>query len=440
MGQEAISESLDTSPAATLPAGTLRGDYILRECLGQGAAGLIYRAEHRLLGRQFALKTLTPALETNGEFHERLLHEARIVAHLRHPNIVELSDARHHDGIPFIVMELLDGEDLEACLARTATLAENETLEVGVAMAAALADVHAHGIIHRDVKPANVFLSRTPDGHCVPKLLDFGISIEALPPAAALTTTADHRLMGSPLYLAPEGVFGASYLDAQSDQYSLGAVLYECATGRPPFRGATLPALLELIANGVPDSPSSLNPSISRGLERVISRALSRDPADRYGSMPEMQAALAALVAPTRSAKPRLALPTALALPMPLPPTRHERPSFTRMRTVATLGAAIVGAFAASLGIATSEQPGSMAASPASATAALMPSSSSARATRVPCSAEAKTIPGASSDPAREGPAPEAVAPETARSAVVRALKQPRTARAEELSDQQNDR
>lgn len=290
---EKASAAIETEELPCLPPGTVVGGYILHECVGRGAMAHIYRAEHCVLGREVALKILAPSLMADTAARNRLLREARVTATLKHPNIIDVSDARFHEGNPYVVLDLLSGEDLQSRLQRDGRLPHDETVELGLALASALAAAHARGIVHRDIKPGNVFLARGPDGEIVPKLLDFGICRAPFTSSAAdLSATPRDELMGSPLYLSPEGVLGATDLDARSDQYALGVMMYECVTGRPPYLEDTLYSLFQAIANGNIPAPSQFVRDIPPALEQVILRALSREPSKRFASMQDLGASL----------------------------------------------------------------------------------------------------------------------------------------------------
>jgi serine/threonine protein kinase len=292
---EKANAAIETDELPCLPPGTIVGGYILHECVGRGAMAHIYRAEHCVLGREVALKILAPSLMADTAARNRLLREARVTATLKHPNIIDVSDARFHEGNPYVVLDLLCGEDLQSRLQRDGRLPHEETVELGLALASALAAAHGRGIVHRDIKPGNVFLARGSDGEIVPKLLDFGICRAPFTSSGAdLSATPRDELMGSPLYLSPEGVLGATDLDARSDQYALGVMMYECVTGRPPYLEDTLYSLFQAIANGNIPAPSQFVRDIPPALEQVILRALSRDPGKRFASMQDLGASLLA--------------------------------------------------------------------------------------------------------------------------------------------------
>jgi eukaryotic-like serine/threonine-protein kinase len=277
----------------TLPAGFEFGGYVIGGCIGQGGMARIYRAEHRILRKPVALKVMESALLERPDGRPRFLREGQTAAAVKHPNVVDITDVGVWQGRPYLVMELLEGEDLERYLARHKPLGEQDIARIMIPVVAGLVTAHAAGVIHRDLKPSNVFLSRGPDGEIVPKLLDFGISklhgpLRAFDPAS----TPLGELMGSPMYMSPEAVRGARDLTPQSDQYSLGVILYECVTGRPPFRGDSLLSVLEAVAQGNFESPRRYRPELSTVLEVAILRAMSRDPDDRFPSVRELGRAL----------------------------------------------------------------------------------------------------------------------------------------------------
>jgi serine/threonine protein kinase len=350
---ENASIAIDDDDLPCLPAGTVVGGYVLRECVGRGAMAHIYRAEHCVLGREVALKILAPSLMADKTARNRLLREARVTATLKHPNIIDVSDARFHDGNPYLVMDLLGGEDLQSRLTRDGRLPHEETVELGLALASGLGAAHARGIVHRDIKPGNVFLSRGADGETVPKLLDFGISRAPLTLSGSdLSATPRDELVGSPLYLPPEGVLGATHLDGRSDQYALGVVLYECVTGRPPYLEDTLYSLFQAIAAGSIPRPSELIRDVPAALERVILRALSRDPGARFPDMQALGVALLEAASPrtrviwsptfgVRDADARFLSVTAPALSLDRT-TRLKRPA-RRQPIKALLTASVIG-------------------------------------------------------------------------------------------------
>src|SRR4051812_2176476 len=238
----------DDEASGTLPAGFEFGAYVIGGCIGRGGMARVYRAEHRALRKPVALKVMDGALLQRTDWRRRFLREGQAAAAVKHPNVVDITDVGVWQGRPYLVMEFLEGEDLEQYLSRHKPLSEPELARLMIPVIAGLATAHASGVVHRDLKPSNVFLSRGPDGEIVPKLLDFGISkltsaLSDLDPSS----TPLGELMGSPMYMSPEAVRGAREQTPQSDQYSLGVVLYECVTGRAPFRADSLLAVLDAV-------------------------------------------------------------------------------------------------------------------------------------------------------------------------------------------------
>ena len=275
---------------------TLRHYAILRK-IGQGGMGRVYAAEDTKLGRAVAIKLLPEDAAQCDTARQRLLLEARSASILNHPNIVTIYSIEEQDGVDFIVMEYVEGETLRAVFQR-GPLPLPRVLELGTQLADAMATAHAAGIIHRDIKPDNVLLG--PRGQV--KVLDFGL---AKPLETALSTVrmeAETRLiltgagtvLGTPYYMSPEQT-RAETLDARSDIFSLGSLLYEAATGRLPFSGASMLAVMHSIASSEPPPPSSLRPELPVEFDLIIERALAKDRERRYSSAAELSEALRVL-------------------------------------------------------------------------------------------------------------------------------------------------
>ncbi len=289
---------LDGKPAQ-LVGGEQLGPYRIVAPLGAGGMGEVYSATDTRLGRMVAIKLLPQKLSRNAEALERFRREAHAASALNHPNICALHDVGEHDGQPFLVMELLEGQTLKERLAGGA-LPEAELLNIASDIVGALAAAHAKGIVHRDIKPANVFLT---GGSA--KILDFGLaklssepqSVEPAGESTAeqpveLAVTQPGTCIGTAPYMSPEQVRGEK-IDARSDLFSFGATLYQAATGEPPFRGETRAEAANAVLNEVPAAPRRLKPGLSRELERILLKALEKDGARRYQSALDLQADLA---------------------------------------------------------------------------------------------------------------------------------------------------
>jgi len=254
---------------------------VIGPCIGHGGMARIYRAEHEALGRQVALKVLTDGVEPGTEGRARFLREARIAAAIKHPNVVNIFDIGVENQIPYLVMELLVGQDLESLISSHGALSEHTIIDILVPVVAGLVAVHDASVVHRDLKPGNIFLSRGPNDEVEPKLLDFGISRAVGGAEKMRLTSTRGLLMGTPLYMSPEALLDAE-VTAASDQYSLGVVLYECATGVNPFLADSVADTARRVTSGryAPISEQAVRPS--RRLQAIIERMMSLQPRDRY--------------------------------------------------------------------------------------------------------------------------------------------------------------
>jgi serine/threonine protein kinase len=268
-----------------LVRGSTFGVYVVGQCIGEGGMARVYQAEHAGLRRQVALKVLSNGFAQDPEGRERFVREARMAAAIKHPNVVNIFDVGVHQDIPFLVMELLEGTDLETLIQDNGgPLSESLILDIMVPVVAGLIAVHDAGIVHRDLKPGNIFLAKGRYEELEPKLLDFGVSRVAGPEQLRLTTRG---LVGTPFYMSPEGLRGEE-MTPLSDQYSLGVLMYECATARAPFSASTLPDLMRAIGEGRYLPPNTHNPNLSKRLVRIITRAMSLDPAQRFADLREL--------------------------------------------------------------------------------------------------------------------------------------------------------
>jgi len=273
--------------------GTVIGRYRVKQVLDRGGMGAVYLAEHMLIGKSVVIKLLRPDLSHHEEMVARFFNEARAASAIRHPGVIEVFDFGHHsDGRAFIVMEHLDGHSLAHRLRRRGRLGEQEAAAIARSIAGVLASAHAAGVVHRDLKPDNVFLVPDPDassGERV-KVLDFGIAkLEGI--EASKTRTG--AVMGTPLYMSPEQARGAGAVDARADLYSLGCVLYHMITGRPPFVADGEGELIAMHLYSEPRPLRELVPAVSPALERVTMALLEKDPSTRTQTADELVEALA---------------------------------------------------------------------------------------------------------------------------------------------------
>jgi eukaryotic-like serine/threonine-protein kinase len=268
------------------------GGYVLGRLLGSGGMGTVYEGRHPTLGKRVALKVVKTSLADHSVARERFFREARALALVSHPHVVEVFDLGVEGERAFIVMELLDGETLEALLARKGRLGVSRTVDLLLPVVSAAAAIHDTGVVHRDLKPGNVMLARR--GRCAvePVVLDFGISRSADTPSGQDGLTEPQLLVGTLSYLAPEQLRDARAAGPQSDQYAVGVMLYECATGRKPFTGADRYELIHAAMTAKLVAPSEIVPEISKSFDAVVLRALDRRPDSRFPSMRALGAAL----------------------------------------------------------------------------------------------------------------------------------------------------
>ncbi len=285
----------ETPQAATERVGSLLGGrYRLVRKLGEGGMGVVYEAVHVRLDQRFAVKLLGRALAT-GSFVARFEREARAAAKLTSRHVARVFDVdTAEDGSPFFAMELLEGRDLHAELSLRGRLPWAEAARVVQEACVGMADAHDRGIIHRDLKPANLFLHRQDGGRIV-KVLDFGIS-KSEKDDVALTRT--QQALGTPLYMSPEQIRSPKHVDARTDVWSLGVILYEALSGRPPFVAETVTGIAVSITNDVPTDLSVLCDDVPAELDEVVRRAMSKRFEDRFATARELGAALAPLAGP----------------------------------------------------------------------------------------------------------------------------------------------
>jgi len=270
------------------------GKYEITRVLGQGGMGVVMAARHRELGELVALKFLRPTATESAESRARFAREARTASRLKNEHVARVYDAGTVDGVPFIVMEHLQGEDLARVLKRRGPLPSAEAVDLLLQACEAIAEAHNLGIVHRDLKPANLFVTTASDGTPFVKVLDFGISKSTSAVDASVTATA--ALLGSPLYMSPEQLASSRDVDARADVWSLGVILYELLAGKTPFAGESFATLAAAILRGTYAPVSELRPDVPAPLEEAIAAALARESADR-----PTVAAFAARIAPCGS-------------------------------------------------------------------------------------------------------------------------------------------
>jgi serine/threonine-protein kinase len=278
--------------AASLVNQTI-GNYRVTSLLGEGGMGVVYLAQHPVIGRKVAIKLLHAVLARDPDIVARFFNEARAIHMIAHENIVEILDfGQTTDGQPYFIMEYLTGESLSDAVGRGAMPVE-EVETIGVQMCKALAAAHTKGIVHRDLKPHNVQLCRRADGAMLVKILDFGVAkILSSPDGNQSVKTRTGSLMGTPLYMSPEQCKGAGVLDHRTDIYSLGVMLYEMLAGRPPFMAE---GVGELFAKHMLEDPPQLTefaPNTPPHMAAAIMKSLAKEPDARFASMDDFRKAL----------------------------------------------------------------------------------------------------------------------------------------------------
>jgi serine/threonine protein kinase len=268
--------------------GTVIAGYRIEERIGRGGMGVVYRAEHLNLRRRAAIKIIAPDLADSAGFRERFTREARIAAALQHPNIVTVYDAGEVDGLLYLAMQYIQGEDLAAILRADGRLRPYRAIDVCRQVASALDAAHAMGLIHRDVKPANVLI----EGRNA-FLTDFGLTKRLEGTHAQLTRAGD--VVGTIHYVAPEQIEGRR-VSARSDVYSLGCLLYHCLAGQVPFALETDVAVIYAHLSEEPPKLSELRPELPEGLDAVMAKALDKSPDRRFPSCGDMISAARAVI------------------------------------------------------------------------------------------------------------------------------------------------
>lgn len=275
------------------PGDLVASKYVIEQILGEGGMGAVFAATHRFTGKQVAIKWMLPELARDEDAVHRFMREAQAAGRINHPNVVDVYDVGQHEDSFFLVMELLRGEPLTSALSRR-DLTVRELLDLLLRAMRGVAAAHRQGVVHRDLKPDNIFLAYEDDGvGREPKVLDFGISKvsnEGQKVNPRLTRTG--AVVGTPYYMSPEQIRGSDSLDRRADVYAFGVILYEALTGQVPFIADTYGALVLEIATGTPKLPDELVPGLPGDLSRIVMRAMARNAPERF---PDMESLIHAL-------------------------------------------------------------------------------------------------------------------------------------------------
>jgi serine/threonine protein kinase len=280
------------------PGAIFDGKYRIERVVGRGAMAVVFEATHLKLDDHVAIKLLLPELAANAELVERFMREGRAATRIRSEHVVRVFDVGVADGHPYLVMEYLDGSDLDQLLAKDGPMPVALAVDYLLQACEAIAEAHARGIVHRDLKPANLFLTRRLDGSACVKVLDFGISKAAPGGIPDTRTTEPAAVMGSPHYMSPEQMLSSTRVDARADIWALGAILHELVVGSPAFTGETIAALSASVLRDAPPSLTALRTDVGSGVEAVVLRCLEKEPSRRYANVAELAFALAPFGSP----------------------------------------------------------------------------------------------------------------------------------------------
>ncbi len=284
---------------AFAPGATIAEKYVVERLVGEGGLGVVVAAKHLQLDQTVAIKYLRPRALGNRGIGDRFLREARLSARMRSEHAVHVYDVGTLDGTPYMVMELLAGTDLGRQLQTSGPLTPERAIDYVLQSCEALAEAHMAGIVHRDIKPDNLFLATTGGGKSVLKILDFGISKmsakrASIVDARELTEAGDK--FGTPVYMSPEQLMSSAEIDARADVWAMGVVFFELLTGQMPFDGDSLPELCTAILNKPPASLAKFRPNLPPEIAAVIERCLEKDPANRFQNVAELAQELSPLV------------------------------------------------------------------------------------------------------------------------------------------------
>jgi len=306
------------------PGDIVGAKYVVEELIGQGGMGAVFRAKHMKLGNTVAIKVML-AQPGNPEASQRFLNEGRNVVNIQNDHVVRVFDVDEENGYAFMVLEFLQGEDLDQVLRREGRLRPDVAVGYVLQGLEGVAQAHAAGIVHRDLKPSNLYLAKRKDGTSIVKVLDFGISkikqgspLDESP--KALTSTK--AMLGSPLYMSPEQLTNPKGVDHRADIWAFGVIIYELITGQLPFMGETLGELFAAILETEPPPMQKHNPEVPPALDAVVRRCLQRRLDDRIGTVQELAAALKQSLVPGA-----VFSPFAKSTSSPPPPEQRRTPS-----------------------------------------------------------------------------------------------------------------
>jgi serine/threonine protein kinase len=316
--------------------GTMFAGYRIEGLLGRGGMGVVYRAEHPRLGAPVALKVMGPELATDEVFRERFVREARAAARLTHPNIVPIYDAGEWKGDLYLAMRLIDGQDLRSLLRKAGPLSLEQTHAIGVQIGSALDAAHRSGVIHRDVKPANILVDPGPDAGYGPLayLGDLGLTKQV---ESRIGGTPTGEIVGTIDYMAPEQINGEQ-VDGRSDIYSLACVLFECLTGEPPYVRDNQAAVLWAHLHDEVPRATSVNPALPAAVDGALTRGLAKSPDDRFSTARELVTGLQARQEATTVARDN-GTKRGRSRALPATASEHGPRSSPRGRTLALVGA-----------------------------------------------------------------------------------------------------
>jgi eukaryotic-like serine/threonine-protein kinase len=268
------------------------GAYEILGLLGHGEMASVYQCRHASLGRLAAVKVLHPHLARDRSAAKRFLREGRALSRIDHPNVVEVFDVGERDGVPYLVMSLVDGDDLQEHFRHYHPMSVTHIADCTLPVVAAVAAAYDAGIVHRDVKPTNIRLARDHRGHLVPKVLDFGISKLTGDERGPKLTDSD-GMLATASYMSPEQLGSAKHANVRSDVYALGVILYQAATGKRPFEGNNARDLMKAIMTASVPPPSTYRREISGAFDAVVLRAMKRNSMERFALARELGYALA---------------------------------------------------------------------------------------------------------------------------------------------------